>query len=225
MVACASNLQPVIPSLYLKFQELYPDSDSLHFVYGSSGKLYAQITHQAPYSLFLSADTLRCERLVKQGLAKRWNPFTRGRLAYCVTPEWLDKGKDKRRKMVIAIPNPKLAPYGEEAVKVLNDWDSTELASMEIVYAQNIQQVNQMVKSGAADMGFTSMSSSTHFASGLLYPAFANRDGRENSILLQGYILLDSTDFVSKKFADFLLTEDAQTIFENNGYLRVNEQN
>ena len=58
---------------------LYQKADAtaqIQFSAGSSGKLYAQVEHGAPFDFFLSADSERPEMLEQKGLAVAGSRFT-----------------------------------------------------------------------------------------------------------------------------------------------------
>ena len=92
---------------------------------GSTGKLYAQIVHGAPYEIFLAADAERAQRLEREGRSVKGSRYTyaRGRLAL-----W---SRDARRVDAtgsvlqtaavahLAMANPRTAPYGLAAKQTL----------------------------------------------------------------------------------------------------------
>jgi len=67
VVAVASNFIKPMQRIAGDFKQQTGHEVKISF--GSSGKLLAQITHGAPFDIFLSADTDKVERLIKHGLA------------------------------------------------------------------------------------------------------------------------------------------------------------
>ena len=93
---------------------------------GSSGKLYAQIKHGAPFDVFLSADVQRPHLLEKEGLAIQGSRFVYavGRLTLWSPDSSMINGDGKEALTNngfkrIAIANPKTAPYGAAAQSTL----------------------------------------------------------------------------------------------------------
>ena len=158
--------------------------------------------------------------LMKENLCSSWSPFTRGRLALCSSRnpklldanEWPDDGE-----LHIAIANPTLAPFGKSAKKYL-DGLKHETSNWSLVFGQNVQQVNQLVLSGAADIGLTSQSSKRYFDDSV----FLTLDIASSADLVQGCAIIDQ-DNNAKRFAEFLLTGDAQDILKQAGYAKLNE--
>ena len=93
---------------------------------GSSGKLYAQIQHGAPFDLFFSADQHRPGLLEKEGTAIKGSrfPYALGRLTLW-SPEANFIHTDGKTALTqqsfahLAIANPKTAPYGRAAEQTL----------------------------------------------------------------------------------------------------------
>ncbi|MDQ7068945.1 MAG: substrate-binding domain-containing protein [Sulfurimonas sp.] len=56
-IAVAANVSYAIEELRAKFIEIHPEI-RVNIILGSSGKLTAQISHGAPYGLFMSANML-----------------------------------------------------------------------------------------------------------------------------------------------------------------------
>lgn len=127
---------------------------------GSTGKLYAQIVHAAPYEIFLAADAERPRRLVEDGYAVKDSRYTYalGRLVL-----W---SRDARRVDAagavlrtgtfahLAMANPRTAPYGQAAKQVLQHLGVWTSLRARVVQGEDIGQVMQFVDSGAAELGF-----------------------------------------------------------------------
>ncbi|GAA6755863.1 molybdate ABC transporter substrate-binding protein [Thermus thalpophilus] len=123
-VVAASDLTYALPELARTFEAWHPGVKVL-LAFGSSGKLYAQLTQGLEADLFFSAESLYPKLLEERGLAE---PGTRriyalGRLAL-----WLDRklGLDPKpealkdpRVTQLALANPVHAPYGRAALTLL----------------------------------------------------------------------------------------------------------
>ena len=161
-VAVASNFSATLQKIAVAFER-----DTGHQVVASSastGKLYAQINHGAPFQVFLSADDETPKRLEKETLAVPGTRFTYavGRLALWSTnaqliderPEVLKVGRFKH----LALANPKLAPYGLAAMQTLDKLGLAKSLEGRVVLGENIAQTHQFVASGNAELGFVALS-------------------------------------------------------------------
>ena len=129
----------------------------------ATGIHYAQISHGAPFDLFLAADRRRPELLAKAGRGRMPAVYARGRLVF-----WAPgvKGDDDAcRKLLrpgarIALADPHLAPYGRAAREVLETLGLGE-QDLELVQGQNVAQTFAFVASGAVSGGFVAASQLT----------------------------------------------------------------
>lgn len=161
-VAVASNFRSVIESLTDRFRQ--DAGIEVDLVFGSTGKLYAQIRNGAPYDIFLAADKERPRLLEEQGVAL---PGTRstyaiGRLVlWSPIPGYVDPDGAVLREgrfRYLAIANPKLAPYGKAAEEVLRHDGLWETLRGRLVRGENISQTFQFIGSGNAELGFVAYS-------------------------------------------------------------------
>ncbi|NKB80913.1 MAG: molybdate ABC transporter substrate-binding protein [Nitrospirales bacterium] len=162
-VAVASNFLATLNEITKTFER-----DTGHGVTissGSSGKLYAQIRHGAPFDVFFSADVERPRRLEAEGLVAQGSRFTYavGRLTlWSADPNLITKdGKmilSKRRLDYLAMANPKTAPYGAAAKSTLQGLGMWEAWKDRVVQGENIAQTFQFVFSHNAQLGFVARS-------------------------------------------------------------------
>ena len=161
-VAVAANFTSAMQQISASFERHSGDHVVLSF--GSTGSLYAQIRHGAPYDVFLAADERRPRLLEEAGVAVAGSRFTYavGRLVlWSATPgvvdaqgEVLKHGKFAR----LAIANPKTAPYGAAAQQVLQRLKLWSTLQPRIVRGENIAQAHQFVATGNAKLGFVALS-------------------------------------------------------------------
>jgi len=125
---------------------------------GSTGALYAQIRHGAPYHVFLAADAARPARLEAEGLAVPGTRFTYalGRLVLWAprlrgaAPEAALRTGAIRR---LALASPRTAPYGAAARAVLAGMGLWPWPGR-LVVAAHVGQVPALVRQGGAEAGF-----------------------------------------------------------------------
>jgi molybdate transport system substrate-binding protein len=132
--------------------------------FASTGKLYAQITHGAPFQVFLAADSARPEKAEAEGYAVPGSRFTYalGQLVlWSSTPGRFDDGADFLRSGSfnhVAIANPKTAPYGLAAEQVMETLGVWKTLQPKLVTGDSIAQTFQFVATANADVGFVALS-------------------------------------------------------------------
>jgi len=165
LVAVASNFIQPMTVLAERFEK--ETGHEVKLAFGSSGKLFAQITHGAPFDVFLSADKDKVTRLLEKDLAVKGSEFVyaNGRLVlWSAKPDstdsvvaWRERLKQSDFKH-LAIANPKLAPYGAAAQSVLDSLELDETLKPTLVTGENIAQTFQFVQTGNAELGFVAYS-------------------------------------------------------------------
>ncbi|MCF7760990.1 MAG: molybdate ABC transporter substrate-binding protein [Cephaloticoccus sp.] len=224
-IAAASNLVFAVETLANAFREVTPEL-KVEVVTGASGNLVAQITHGAPYDVFMSADLAYPQALVATGQADAASltPFATGRLVLWTTRSDLpmtDLGAvlHDARVRKIAIANIDTAPYGRAARQTLEKLGRWTALQSQLVIGENISQTAQFVASGNADAGFVALSlvmAPEHEANGswLVVP------DELHSPLTQGAVLTKhgTTNPAALVFLKFLGSEDARKIFARHGY-------
>jgi molybdate transport system substrate-binding protein len=165
-VAAAADLKFAFDEIAAEFQKRHTDV-KVQATYGSSGNFFAQITHKAPFDMFLSADMEYPRKLVEQGLAAKDAEFLYGvgRMVVWVPNEsTLDLNKLGIAALLdpsvrkIAVANPLCAPYGRAAEAALKKLDVYDKVKDKLVLGESIVQTLQFVQSGAADIGIVALS-------------------------------------------------------------------
>lgn len=163
-VAVASNALAAIKVISLEFEK--QTGHSVRVSSGSTGKLYAQIVHGAPYDIFLAANEREPSKLEQSHLIVPDSRFTYalGKLVVWSPDNTLlqsvdiNKALSSKSVMRIAIANPKIAPYGLAAKQTLQNlgaWDSSQI---KLIRGENISQTYQYVVTGNAQIGFVAKS-------------------------------------------------------------------
>ena len=163
-VAVASNFAAPMKEIASAFEQATAHKVVLSFA--SSGKLFAQINHGAPFEIFLSADQTKPNALVAAGLSPSDSQFTYAvgtLMLWSPAPDYfqahagdeiLASGKFKR----LALANPRLAPYGAAAAQTLEALGIKESPDRKWILGENISQTYQFVVSGNVDLGFVALS-------------------------------------------------------------------
>jgi molybdate transport system substrate-binding protein len=228
-VAVAANFKPTLERIAQQYHQRQPQAQIV-ISSASTGVLYAQIQHGAPFDIFLSADSARPKLLEQQGLTfkgSRQN-YALGQLVLWAPHEQLT-GQNSLAGLQgkLAIANPKLAPFGQAAKVALQRlayWQSVE---PHLVMTNNVQQVNQLMISGAAQMGFVALSQvldeprhqywllPTHY-----YPPIT----QQMVILNRGKTGGAEHVQAVSAFFDYILSTEGQSIIRKNGYQGVVKQ-
>jgi molybdate transport system substrate-binding protein len=161
-VAVAANFTAPMKLIAVDFEK-----DTGHramMSYGSTGKLYAQITNGAPFEVFLAADDETPAKLEKEGTAVANTRFTyaTGKLVlWSAQPGGVDAQGDVLKKNTfskIAIAAPKLAPYGAAAVETMSKLGVLAALEPKLVTGESIGQAFSFVQTGNAELGFIALS-------------------------------------------------------------------
>lgn len=224
-IAVAANVSYAIKPLIKAFNRLNPET-KVNVILGSSGKLFAQMTHGAPYTLFMSADMKYPNTLYKNGMTVT-KPviYAQGALAmlsqkernYSAKIEVLTSPDIKK----IAIANPKTAPYGAAAVEALQNAKLYTLLKEKFVYAESISQTVTYATT-AADIGIVALSSlyAPQMRQYKKAKQWLEIDEHLYTPINQGMVMLkNAKDNVEvKAFYDFMLSKRAKEILTSFGY-------
>lgn len=162
-IAVATNFTDAMKQIALAFE--HDTGHQTKVSHASSGKLFAQILHGAPFDVFLSADAAKPAQLVTDQLAVNDSRFTYalGKLALWAPGHTLNHA-DARALLSssqfshLAIANTKLAPYGIAALQTLNTMDLYTVLQAKLVQGENIGHAYQYIASGNAELGFIAYS-------------------------------------------------------------------
>jgi len=221
-LAVAANFKSTIDQIVKDFEQQSPHKVTV--IVASSGTLFSQISHGAPYDLFLSADSERPQRLVKAQLALADSLFTYalGQLAFWAPAQYLPQQHSVESFITsqqgkLAIANPRLAPYGKSAYEFISKQQLLDQVKRKLIRGNNVVQTFQFVESGNAQSGIVSYAQlinagvTTHFS---LLPV-----SQYPKIIQQGVILSRSNNIaVARQLISFIKTHSANTIL-NAGYL------
>lgn len=191
------------------------------FSFGSTGQLYAQILHGAPFDIFLSADQARARTAVDNGLAVSGSRFTYaiGQLVLYSSEDGLVHGAPTlgdRRVRRLAIANPMTAPYGLAAVETMKALAVYEAIRPRLVHGTNILQTYQFVETGNAELGFIAKSQVVKHNRGSRWdvPASLHTPLAHDAVLLTNGAETDAAEV----FYAFLRGPVSRSIIEDYGY-------
>jgi molybdate transport system substrate-binding protein len=160
-VAVAANFTEAAKEIGALFEKA--TGDKAVFSFGATGQLYAQITQEAPFEVFLSADRKTPKKAVADGFAIGDSLFTyaTGKVVLFSKSKDLVQGGETLKEgkfEKIAIANPQTAPYGAAAIEVMKKLGVYDALAPKIVQGNNIAQTYQFVDTGNAELGFVALS-------------------------------------------------------------------
>lgn len=173
VVVCAIPMAHAAPSINVAvaanfaapLQKLLPEFEAASGIkvrvsVGSSGALFAQIQHGAPYDLFLSADSKRPQALVASGrvTVSAVQTYAVGHLALVGNINGLSDPQLMAAGNRVAIAEPDIAPYGRAAKQLLEQAGLWEKIAPGLIRGTNIQQTLQFWQTGNVDVAFIAAS-------------------------------------------------------------------
>ena len=211
-VAVASNFKTVLQTL---LQDSPIPGIQVKISAASSGVLYSQIVHGAPFDVFLSADNVRPQALIKEGFASHSSLITYalGELAV-----WQPNANRVNNK--VAIANPRFSPYGQASEFYTN---ANFKKPINYVYGNNITQAFQFVQSGNASVGVMAVSTLKMAFNNSQDPQYLSYKlippSEYPEIIQQGVIIKSSKKLATaQKLMDFLMTSSTQLKLVELGY-------
>jgi molybdate transport system substrate-binding protein len=189
--------------------------------FGASGPIFAQITQDAPFQVFLSADEDRPKAAIEEGYAVPGSLFTYaiGRLVLWSRVVDVTTGDEALKAgafSTLAIANPNAAPYGTAAVETMKTLGVYDALQAKIVQGNSIAQAFQLVGAKDADVGFVALSQLNRVTLGTRWaiPQNLYTPIRQDAVLLKK----GERDAASIAFLGFLKGREARAIIEKFGY-------
>ena len=221
-IAVASNFSHSLRTLAEDFESKY--DHQLRIISASTGKLYTQITHGAPFDIFLAADEHRPDLLIAEGKATAEHSlsYAIGKLVLIsnIKPEQncLDVLNSPELKR-LAIANPRTAPYGSAAQQTLEKLQLWQTLKPKLVTGENIAQALQFVSTGNASAGFVAKSmllQGTKINTACEWPV----PTQMHDPIKQKMLVLStaSNKPAAITFWRYMQSDDAKTIIKNSGY-------
>lgn len=218
-IAVSANFAIPIEALVIEFKKTHAFNEQISVA--STGVLYQQIRHGAPFDIFLAADLRRPQLLEEQGLIheKYRKTYAIGQLALwsATSDKSISLDDLKTYDGRIAAAGPHIAPYGLAAKETLISLNLWTKYHQKLIVGNNINQTYQQIFSGAVSYGFISYSQllNSKVGHGILI------DSSLHHSLEQQMVVLKHAENISlaAQFFEFLLSNTAQTIISNTGYL------
>lgn len=225
-IATASSLTLPMEEVKDQFEAQY--NIRIELAAASSGVLAAQIIHGAPFDIFISADLQYPQKLHDMGVVSS-SPQTVIWGSLVLWSKRLLAGKPQQAFLkeqdiqTVAIANPELAPFGKVAVNWLQEKNIYRKIRPKLIYGESIGSINQFIFSGAVDVAFTSISAMN--ASQLKSRGYwtllthSKTPGIPHGAVLLEHAHADERHLhQSRLFMEYLLSDEAQSVFRQFGY-------
>ena len=222
-IAVASNFRATAETIGTRFTAIA--GQEVRFSSASTGKLYAQIVHGAPFDILLAADSEHPALLQDAGLA------TGAGITYAVGELVLwsgdaDYAHNECRdaltslgKRKLAIANPETAPYGRAAREFLTNADLWEQVSAQLVYGENIAQALHFAVTGNASVALIAKSQAIDPRLPTTGCSWSVPTDLYTPIVQQAVLLQRAAaNPVALSFLQFLQSADARATIRQSGY-------
>ncbi|MEN9565575.1 MAG: hypothetical protein RLZZ69_771 [Cyanobacteriota bacterium] len=227
-ISAATSMQNALEEIKVLYQQKHPQTNIV-FNFGSSGSLQNQIKQGAAVDLFISAapkqmNSLAAEKLL---LSQTRHDLVKNTIVLIV-PEKnnsIDSFADLADKSVekIALGEPTTVPAGQYAQEILTSLDLIDRVKPKAIYGTDVRQVFNYVATGNTDAGIVYRTE-----------ALDNKQVKivdiapENSyspIVYPVAIIKESNNIqAAKQVLQFLLTKEAQAVFQRNGFVPLNNK-
>ncbi len=148
-VAVAANFKHTLQQISVQFEARTGQRVTLSSA--STGMLYSQIMHGAPFDIFFAADRETPEKLVATGAAAS-DTFCYARGALVLAGGDGTLAQLANPQLSLAIANPITAPYGVAAMQVLAREEFRPGHARKLVRGNNVVQAYQFWYSGAVNL-------------------------------------------------------------------------
>ena len=205
-IAVASNFEATLKKIITIYSSTHKEHE-INLISASSGILTNQIINNAPFDLFLSAD-IEKPQFIYEKLKLKVEPkvYAIGKLALWIPNSSSGNCLDQLANLkTLAIANPKTAPYGKIANKILIE---NNIIIQKTIQTSNVLQAYIYTNDGLTDAGFVPYSLVNNKSNSCLQVF-------DNSELSQSIILLN------KKALDlynFINSSEIQQLILDSGY-------
>jgi molybdate transport system substrate-binding protein len=227
-VSAAASMQTVLTELQRNYEQEYPNVKLL-FNYGASGALQQQIEQGAPVDVFLSASEENFNEILTKGLIDKEN-----NVALVSNELVLIQNKQTDHKIsgfaelsdtkinLIAIGTPESVPAGKYAKETLisqNLWSKLE---EKFIFAKDVRQVLTYVESGNVEAGIVYKTDAIR-SNKIEIIETANSKSHSSIIYPLGVVKNSKHQEEAINFYDYLQSDKAKEIFENYGFIFINQ--
>ncbi len=198
------------------------------FNFGASGGLQTQIEAGAPVDLFASAGAKQMDALAAREAidVETRLDFARNTLVLIIpanAERQINSFADltSTRLQRLAVGNPKTVPAGQYAEQLLANMKLLPALQSRLIFGEDVRQVLDYVARGEVDAGIV-YATDARAAKDTVRIVDTARDDLHDPVLYPLAIIKDSRHKEeAKRFCDFVLSPESQSILQKHGFLSV----
>lgn len=225
-VSAAASLTDVLQEVKEQFEATYPIEVSYNFA--GSGTLAQQIERGAPVDLFISADEMHLQSLIEKQLL---DETTKVDVTY--NQLVLITGKNASAKITsidqlspdnagqIAIGNPDTVPAGKYTQQLLSNMEKWDVLVNQFIFTKDVRQVLTYVETENVNVGFVY---ETDAIQSKLVNVIDSADPSLHDVIAYpaAVTVQSNHEQAAIQFIDYLLSDEAQSIFSAYGFTDKN---
>ena len=228
IISAAASLQDVMKAIKPLYQKAYPDQEIV-YNFASSGSLQHQIEQGAPVDVFISAAVDKMDALEEKDLilTETRHDLLKNRMVLVtqkgnkVNLNITDfKDLTSQKVNLIALGEPKSVPAGKYAQEMLVFFNIAGKINSKAVYGKDVRQVLNYVATGNVEVGIV-YQTDAQVSDNVEIISIAPKDSHSPVIYPITVIKDSNAQETGKELIEFLTTDEAQTIFEEYGFVPV----
>ena len=222
-IAAAASLEKVFTQRLIPlFNGRYPKI-KIEGTYSGSGNLQLQIEQGLPADIFVSASPKQTQELAKKGIVKKEYVIELlENKVVLIVPQGSTKKITKFEDLALskqpALGDPKSVPAGQYAQEILTNLNLWDEVSKRASFGTGVTQVLHWVAEGSADTGIVYVTDALTNKKVQVVAEAPQGTVAKPAIYCLGVL---KTTKESKLFADFLVSDEAQKIFEEYGFTTI----
>ncbi len=225
-VSAAASMQDALTDVQTLYQRKYPQTKII-FNFGSSGSLQHQIEQGAPIDLFISAAPQQMDNLAKKQLlvAETRQNLVENQMVLVVPKgeRSLARFTDLTEESIqqIALGEPNSVPAGQYAQEILTNLNIIDAVKSKAVYGKDVRQVLNYVATGNVDAGIVYRSDTVN--NDRVEVVAIAPEKTYSPVVYPIAIIKDSDNHqAAQQMLQFLLTTEAQAVFQQHGFIPIN---
>lgn len=223
IVFAAASMTETLEEIKPLFENKYPDIN-LIYTFDSSGTLKNQISEGASADVFISASSKQINQLIDENLILKEDTLdilenkiviVSSENSNIEINSVEDLLSDEINTIALGNSDVPVGDYSEKLLKNIGIWDQIY---EKVTFGSNVKEVTTWIKEGVADVGI--IYSTDAVSEGLNIQLNVEENLLDEKIIYPIGILENSNQKEnSKKFLEFLKTEESKEIFENVGFV------
>ena len=223
VISAAASMQQVLEEIRLLYNQRYPQA-KIVFNFGSSGTLQYQIEQGAAVDIFISAAPQQMNRLAEKKLlvSKTRQNLVENQMVLVVPKD--DKAIARfadltdRSVNKIALGEPNSVPAGQYAQEILTSLNIIDEVKAKAVYGKDVRQVFNYVATGNIDAGIVYRTDAID--ADRVEIVDTAPPSAYSPVVYPVAIMKESKNIqAAEQMLQFLLSDEAQAIFQRNGFL------